>query len=365
VNSPQPTGRKRAALTLALLTPVVAELTLGSTPPRLAFLVVLWLPVYGAGVLLIRELTRRHGGGWPSLLLLGIAYELVEDGLGLQALTSPHLYGAADWAPRLFGLNTAYWEANVAYHAVFSVLIPIALTDLIYPEHRDRPYLRRGGTVAVAACAALGVVLLRVSVPPTADPGYTAPLGATLGCAAAVVLLGVIALRVLPRRTNRPATTGARTPAPRDAPTPAAVGLYGAMAGFGFMTLIFPFGGARQPAFTHGDWVLLPMAAAAAVALGSAPLVERWSQATDWDDWRRLWLIGGALLAHTTFGVIGVVHTWPDRVGLVAIAALCTATVVPLLRRGRTRAVRAPRGAPLEPSPLAHARPAHETKGTS
>lgn len=64
-------------------------------------------------------------------MLLGVGYELVEDGLGLQALTSPHLYGAANWAPRLFGLNTAYWEANVAYHVVFSVLIPIALTDLM------------------------------------------------------------------------------------------------------------------------------------------------------------------------------------------------------------------------------------------
>lgn len=346
MNASSPPGRKRAALTLALLTPVVAELTLGSTPPHLAFLVLLWLPVYGAGVLLIRELTRRAGGRWPSLLLLGVAYELVEDGLGLQALTSPHLYGAADWAPRLLGLNTAYWEANVVYHVVFSVLIPIALTDLVFPAHRDHPYLRRGGTIAVAVCAALGVLLLRVTVPPTADPGYTAPAAATIGSLVAVVSLGIVALRVLPRRRSRPTTTGARMPAEPGAPQAAGAGLYGFVAVFGFMALIFPFGGARQPAFTHGDWVLVPMAAAAAVGLGSLRLVERWSRAAGWDDRRRLWLIGGALVAHTAFGVIGVVHTWADRVGLLVISLLFTAVVATALRRARDR-TREARTAPL------------------
>jgi hypothetical protein len=331
VNTSAPAGRKRAALTLALLTPVIAEVALGSTPPHLAFLVLLWLPVYGAGVLLIRELTRRRGGGWPSLVLLGIAYELVEDGLGLQALTSPHLYGAADWAPRPFGLNTAYWEANAAYHVVFSVLIPIALTDLLFPAHRDRPYLRRGGLVAVAIGAVLGVLLLRVSVPPTEDPGYTAPLWASAGCGLAVLLLGLLALRVLPRRQAHLSLVATR---PRIAGAPAApiAGAYGAVAVFGFMALIFPFGGAERPAFTHGLWVLLPMAAAAALALGSVRLVGRWTRAAGWDDRDRVWLIGGALLAHTAFGLIAVVHTLVDRAGLAVIAVLTVA----LLRRTRT-----------------------------
>jgi hypothetical protein len=323
-----PAGRKRAALTLAVITPVVAELALGSTPLHLAFLLPLWLPIYGAGVLLIREVVRRCGGGWPSLLLLGVAYELVEDGLGLQALTSPHLYGAAGWSPRPFGLNAAYWEANLAYHVVFSVLIPIALTDLVFPAHRDRPYLRRGGLVGIAVCAVLGVGLLRVSVPPSQDPGYTAPLWATLGCVLAVAVLAVVALRVLPRRAL-PRSPGTGVPA---APV---VGACGAGATLAFMALIFPFGGAKQPAFTHGLWVLLPMAAAAAVALGSLWVLARWSRAAAWGDRHRLWLIGGALLAHTAFGAVGVVHTALDRVGLVALAALTAVLVAALLRRTR------------------------------
>ena len=327
-------GRKRAALTLAVLTPAVAELALGSTPLHLAFLLPLWLPIYGAGVLLIREVVRRCGGGWPSLLLLGIAYELVEDGLGLQALTRPHLYGAAGWSPRPFGLNAAYWEANLVYHVVFSVLIPIALTDLIFPAPRDRPYLRRGGLVGIAACAVLGVGLLRVSVPPSQDPGYTAPLWATLGCVLAVVVLAVVALRVLPRRAPRNPASGAVPSAP-------VVGACGAGATLAFMALIFPFGGARQPAFTHGLWVLLPMAAAAAVALVSLRVLARWSRAAGWSDRHRLWLVGGALLAHTAFGAVGVVHTALDRAGLVALGALSALLVAALLRRTRRAAVAA------------------------
>jgi hypothetical protein len=356
VNSP-PAGRKRAALALVVLTPLIAELALGSTPLHLAFLLLLWLPIYGAGVLLIRESVRRLGGGWPSLLLLGVAYELVEDGLGLQALSSPHLYGAAGWAPRLFGLNTAYWEANVAYHVVFSVLIPIALTDLLFPAHRDSPYLRRPGLIGIAACAVLGVALLRVSVPPSQDPGYTAPLWVTLGCVLAVAVLAVLALAVLPRRPRRPATapldaaaggaSPARAAAPAGVPARGAapvMGAFGGAATFAFMVLMFPFGGARQPAFTHGLWVLLPMTAAAVVAVGSVWLVGRWSRAGWLGRRHQLWLIGGALLAHTAFGLVGVVHTALDRAGLVAIAALTVLLLALLLRR---LAARAPRPAQL------------------
>src|SRR5258708_4297912 len=90
---------RRAALTLVVLGPVVAELAFGSPPRHPASLLVLWLPIDGAGVLLIREAVVRSGGGWASILLLGVAYELVEAGIGLQALSSPHLYHAAPSRP--------------------------------------------------------------------------------------------------------------------------------------------------------------------------------------------------------------------------------------------------------------------------
>lgn len=340
MTSPPPAGRRRAALTLVVLTPLIAELALGSTPVHLAFLLPLWLPIYGAGVLLIREAVRRFGGGWPSLVLLGVAYELVEDGIGLQALTSQHLYGAAGWAPRLFGLNTAYWETNLVYHVVFSVLIPIALTDLLFPAHRDRPYLRRGGLVGTAICAVFGVALLRVSVPPSQDPGYVAPAWALIGCVVAVAALAVLALGVLPRRTRRSTVAGTLpVAAGRTGATPApwAVGTVAGVATLAFLALSFPFGGARQPAFTHGSWVLVPMAAAAVVAVAAGRLIVRWSGTAGWRDRHRLAAIGGPLVAHTAFGAAAVADTTVDRLGLVGLGLLTVVLLLVLARRAGDR----------------------------
>ena len=99
--------------------------------------------------------------------------------LALPALTSPRLYHAAEWSHRVLGFNTAYWEANVVYHVVFSVAIPILLADLIFPSGRGRPCLGRTGLVVTALAALLGVAILRLSVPPSQDPGCTAHTTAT------------------------------------------------------------------------------------------------------------------------------------------------------------------------------------------
>ena len=61
--------------------------------------------------------------GLDRVLLLGAAYGIVEEGLALQALSSPTIYGAAGWAPRVLGLNSAYAELQIPYHAVFSAAI--------------------------------------------------------------------------------------------------------------------------------------------------------------------------------------------------------------------------------------------------
>lgn len=345
------TGNRKAAWALVVLTPVIAEAALGSTPVRLMFLLPLWTPIYGAGVLLIREAVRRVGGGWGSLVLLGVAYEIVEDGIGLQALTSPRLYGAADWAPRLFGFNTAYWEVNLAYHVVFSVLIPIAVTDLLFPSHRDRPYLKRTGLIITACCALLGVGLLRVSVPPSQDPGYDAPLPALLGYVVAVAVLAVLALTVLPRRRARRAAGGAAGAVPGFWPL-AVVGGVGTVV---FLGLLFPFGGARQPAFTHGAWSLVPMTIAAALAVALALVLRRWTARAAWTDRSTLALAGGALVGHTAFGLMLAHGELIDRVGLALIGAATIAGIAWLNHRLERRT----------PAPLTAGNEPPRTGGTS
>ncbi len=318
---------------LVLVTPLVAELAF-STPLRMAWLVLLWLPIYGAGILLVRELVRRAGRGWPSILLLGFAYELVEDGIGLQALSSPHLYHAADWGARVFGLNLPYWELNAIYHVVFSAAIPILLTDLMFPSHRDVPYLKTFGLVVTAIVALLGLGLLRISVPPSQDPGYVAPLWVLVGTVVAVVVVGVIALKVLPRKVANVDRTSVKVP-----PLPV-LWIVGGVAAILALGLLFPFGGATQPSFTRGWWVLAPMVATAAVCVGAYVPIRRWSAAAGWTDRHALALAGGALVGHSLVGSAAA-HTTFDQVGLLVVTVVTAALVLLLDSRIRRRATTA------------------------
>ena len=67
------TRRIGPALVLIFLAPFVGELLLGNTPLRLLPSYFLLIPMYGFGALFIRELSRRTGRGWPTILILGVA----------------------------------------------------------------------------------------------------------------------------------------------------------------------------------------------------------------------------------------------------------------------------------------------------
>ncbi|MEU6782590.1 hypothetical protein ABZ912_25595 [Nonomuraea angiospora] len=317
-----------AALLLAGLTPVVAELTLGNPPLRQAWLLLLWVPIYGAGTVLIRELVRRTGRGWLAILLLGAAYGIVEEGLALQALTSPTIYGVADWAPRILGLNSAYTELNIPYHAVFSVALPILLVDLIVPDLRHRPYLGRTGLVVAGVVFVLGALLLRWTTT-FIDPGYQAPPAVLAALVLAIAILAVLALRFAPRSPDVPAT------APRTIPTPPVVACLAGVAAFGYLALLFPFGGAQHPAFTQGGWVAVPMVAAALLAVVAGVLLRRWTAHGGWRDRHSLALAGGALVAHTVFGVIANGENTTDRLSLAALGLVMIGLLSLLARRTR------------------------------
>ena len=303
-----------AAWTLVVLTPVVAELAWGSTPMSMAWLTLVWMPVYGAGVLLIREAWVRSRRPWLALVPLGLAYELVEDGIGLQALTSPTLYRAGEWGVRVLGFNVTYWEANAVYHALFSVLVPIAITHLAFPSRRGRPYLRTPGLVVAGVVAVLGVALLRVAVPPFQDPGYVAPLAAPVVSAVAAGLLAVVALQVMPPR--RPVA-----PQPGPVPPPGALGGASLVVTGVVLWLMWPPHAQGQPVGTHGLWVLVPMLAGLVLVVTAGVVVTRWSARAAWTDRHALLLIGGMLVAHTLVGIAFWARSAVDVAGLVVIAA--------------------------------------------
>jgi hypothetical protein len=93
---PPPTGvraglsrRVAPAVGLFVLAPLVGEYLLGNVSiVEIRALPILAL-LYGSGALLIREVARRTGRGWPAMLVLGLAYGLIEAGLIDQTLSTP------------------------------------------------------------------------------------------------------------------------------------------------------------------------------------------------------------------------------------------------------------------------------------
>lgn len=324
----------KPAWTLVLLAPVCAELTFSAIGmPIMWPAFPLLIPMYGAGVLLVRELVARAGGGWPSLLLMGVVYELVEDGVGLQALTSPRMYNAAEWGPRILGVNTTYWESQVGYHVVFSVLIPVVLTELLFPEWRRQPYLRTRGLTGVAVAAVAGVGLLRVMFSAVEDPGYQAPLPFLVALAGVVIALSYVALRILPART----TPGS----PLRPPSRPVVAVAAGVASPAFLALLMPAGHPPQaPAIGTGAFVFVPMALAALIAIGAMVVISRWSASDAWTDQHRIWLCGGALVGHTVFPFATALLVPGDAltttVAMISGPLVVVATVL-LLQRLSTR----------------------------
>jgi hypothetical protein len=302
--------RGRAAWALVLLAPICGELTFSAVGMPFMWIAFPFLvPMYGAGVLLVRELTVRAGGSWPSLAVMGLVYELAEDGIGLQALTSPVIYNAAEWGPRVLGVNLTYWESQIGYHIAFSVLIPILLTNLIFPELRHTPYLRRRGLVGTAVTTAAGIAMLRLTFAASEDPGYRAPLPVVVGLLVAIISLSYVALRVLPRRfpARQPGHAG-RAPVSGSVPAPRTAGSVAGAVTLAFLGLLMPAGHPPDgPALGEGAFVILPMTVAAALAVGTMLLIGRWSSSPEFTDRHRIWLAGAALVAHTLFVVLTAV----------------------------------------------------------
>jgi hypothetical protein len=196
------------ALGLALLAPLVAEYLLGNIPPTQLPAVVFLIPLYGGGAVLIREVTRRTGRGWPTVLLLGAAYGLFQAGLVDQSLFNASFLDGFDLqAPAhvpWLGVSAYYALGFVGGHAVWSIGVPIVLVESLVPGRRTTPWLGRVGLMVTAVGFLLGCALiyddqLRLT-------GFLASLGQRVGTLAVVVVgRGSVAQRPAQRsRTTTP-----------------------------------------------------------------------------------------------------------------------------------------------------------------
>ena len=142
------TEKGKALWILALLSPVIAEMLSGSSPPReffnpLAFALLLGL--YGAGVLVVRELSVIWNKGWASIIVMGAAYGILEEGVAVKSFFDPQWMdiGALGVYGRFLGTNWVWASWLTIFHSAVSITLPIFILVLLYPHLRSQRLLTR------------------------------------------------------------------------------------------------------------------------------------------------------------------------------------------------------------------------------
>jgi hypothetical protein len=263
-----------AGMALYVLSPVVAEMCSGSTP---WFVYPIWgwvlMLMYGGGAILIREYTLRWGKSWPTVLALGIAYGIAEEGIAIRTYfdrTAPQVQPLGDYGWAL-GTNWV-WDVHLSlYHAIISIAIPIFLVMLAYPARRDEPWVS-DRWLKKAAIGYVGIhafFLLFYQRP--VDGGYM------LASLAAIAFLVWLARR-LPATLELPAGSG-------PAPSPRRVAIVAFAATFAVFWMDW------------GEGLGLPAAGAVAVMLIVAALTGWWlvrgARRPGWGDRQRYAVAAG------------------------------------------------------------------------
>ena len=241
------------------------------------------LAMYGGGAVLIRETVRRTGRGWPSILLLGLAYALIEEGLADQSLFNPNFLGlhlnAPGFIPAL-GIGLPWTLYVLGIHVIWSIAVPIALAESLFPSLRQAPWMGRIGIAITALIYAAGTAAITAFFA-TKFFASTAQIAAAI--AAAVVL--VIAAFALPKRAPKPDGT---------APHPLIVGASSFGLSFAFV-LVYGQGIVRWP------WpaVAAGLTALIVIMLGFA---ARASRHDGWNQRHQHAIAAGAILTYAITG---------------------------------------------------------------
>jgi hypothetical protein len=189
---------RRKAFVLVVFAPVFAEMLSGSTPP-LAFLfpwvLGIFMMIYGVSALLIRELSVRWRTGPAGVILLGLAFGILNEGMAAHSLFNPNWpdLGALGGYGRWVGVNGLWTEWIVPFHAVWSMAFPIFLARQFWPEIADGPLVSTSYLYLLAAVPFAGAVLTTLFF-----IGYNPPLGDWVGMVLAIGALGALSYRWAP-----------------------------------------------------------------------------------------------------------------------------------------------------------------------
>lgn len=275
-------GRLAPTICLFFLAPLVGEFLLGNKPITSLPELVLLAPLYGGGAILIREVARRAGRGWPAMALLAAAYALLEEGPINQMLFNPAYLGLDSFrglapVPAL-GIGVSLIQHSLTQHTVWSICVPIAIIEA-FGRDRTRPWLGKVGLALTGAVFAAGAFFL--AFVQYEQFRFLASPAQFVVSSAVIAALTALAFGVRLR------------PAPRSdaaAPGPRVVG----RAAFGVSSLYW-IGWWFLPGWLSvGWWFVL---AGAGVAL-----LVRWSRLRGWGAAHVLAVAGGTLLTYVWVG---------------------------------------------------------------
>lgn len=234
---------------------------------------------YGSANLLIRELIRGYPRRLTSLLLLGIAFGFVNEGMiaGTWYTVVPEGYlllGGIDWA----------WAvALTAFHTIYSVILPIFLVEALFPAMARVAWLRRKGFIGFSVLFGLTTSLTFL------QPAYRLERFLVF---LTVIVLVIIALGLPFSEQSRPLDLGTLPGLGRLR----LAGLVGTLLYFGSIFLV--------PAMlAHTLFPVSPMLSQVLIILSIflvcaflLVMVRRWSAHRAWGHRQALALITGALL---------------------------------------------------------------------
>ncbi len=315
-HKPQSTRTRRGwvyAASLFLLSPLVGEFLLGNLPITWLWVLLVLAPLYGGGTLLIREVARRWGWGWPGIFPLALAYAVVEEAFTTQSLFNPNYLGLRlldfGYIPAL-GMG-GWWTVFVlGIHVIWSVATPIALVEALSGPRRRVPWLGRPGLLVTFVIFALGC--LATTSHQLQQDGFRATTAQLIGAAAVVILLIVAAFLV-----GRGVASW-RSTSPRTVPSPRALLGIGLALGSIFIVAAAVLNAHVPIGLSMGSML-------ATLAIGAVLLV-RWSGSAHWTFQSETAFAGGVLLTYVWYGFVqvpsvGAVSPWLDTVGNAVFSA--------------------------------------------
>jgi hypothetical protein len=283
------------ALGVFFLAPLTAEYLIGYDTSTgdfgaLLFGLLFFAPLYGGPALIIREVVRRSGRGWPTMILLALGFGIIQAGLIDHSLFNPSYRDIEYWQDMLeptfipaLGIGAEPALNFIVGHAIWSFSVPIAIFETFVPTRRTTPWVGKLGLMIIVVLYLLVSALIFMDH--VESEQFLPSVPQLVGAAAVVVALVGAAFAV----GRRPQLL-----VDRPAPNPWLVGAV-AFAALNLTVIVDVVYGLLgiDSSFESSWW---GVALSGLLLAGLATVVARWSQRAGWGASHRLALAGGALL---------------------------------------------------------------------